>query len=67
MNMKKIFLVFILLLLVVGCKPDYSGLSEDERCMAACMEEAGLTPGEDCGDGFGVPECEPCVNECFQR
>jgi hypothetical protein len=38
-------------------------LSGDERCIAECMVDAGLTPGEECP----TPDCGGCIDRCIEK
>lgn len=46
---------------------DFGELDEGHKCMANCMVAAGLRPGEDCGEGSGSPDCDACIDRCFER
>ena len=41
---------------------DVSDLPEDQRCMAGCMLDAGLVPGQDSSG----PEFDSCADRCFE-
>jgi hypothetical protein len=42
-----------------------SDIDDDHKCMAECMIESGLIPGEDCGEGDSNPDCSACGDKCF--
>ena len=44
---------------------DMADIPDDQRCMAECMLDSGLVPGEDCSGGVGEPGCDVCVERCF--